>query len=69
MSNETAVGFLGLFVILFFLLKKDSQRKFLIRASLILLAIFALRSPESAADSIESGASATMGVLGKLADT
>ncbi len=69
MSSETAVGALALFLLAYFLAKKESTRKFILRAALVLLILFALRAPENAADSIESGATATMGVLGRVANT
>lgn len=69
MPAETGIGFLVLFLLAYFLAKKDSTKKFILRATLVLLILFALRAPESAADSITSSANATMGVLSRLANT
>jgi hypothetical protein len=69
MSSETAIGSVALFLIAYFLAKKESTKKFILRATLVLLVLFALRFPDDTANGIEAGASATMGVLGRLANT
>lgn len=69
MTGETGVGFLVLFLLAYFLAKKDSTKKFIVRAAIVLLVLFALRAPETAANSLETSANATMGVLGRLANT